>query len=301
MINGVINVYKEPKYTSHDVVQVLRKIFKQKKIGHTGTLDPMAEGVLPVCLGKGTKIAEMLTAESKVYKTVLRLGKTTDTQDAEGTVLSTQEVKFHPAQIKKCIESFVGTYWQVPPMYSALKINGQKLYDLARAGKEVEREPRKLFIYKIDITRWIPPDGVEMIIHCSKGTYIRTLCADIGEKVQCGGYMDRLLRIQSGDFSIEDALTLQEIEERYREEDTGFIYSMDEVIHYPKIKILSDMDSLLYNGNVLPQRAVETSEVALHESLQAKIYDSKGNFIGIHQVVLKEKSYYLKPIRMLYP
>lgn len=189
MINGILNIYKEKGYTSHDVVARLRGIMGQKKIGHTGTLDPDAEGVLPVCLGRATKICDLLTDKDKTYETVLLMGKTTDTQDISGTVLKeyagdiaaeTEETK-----VVSYIREFIGEYDQVPPMYSALKVNGKRLYELAREGKTVERKSRKVTIHDIRI-REVSLPRIRMEVDCSKGTYIRTLCHDIGEKLGTG-------------------------------------------------------------------------------------------------------------------
>ena len=211
MIHGVINIYKERGFTSHDVVGKLRGILRQKKIGHTGTLDPDAEGVLPVCLGKATKLCDLLTDKEKTYRAVLLLGKTTDTQDVSGTVLSEAPVTAEEAKVREAILSFVGDYDQIPPMYSALKVNGQKLCDLARAGKEVERKPRRVTIREIRIEK-IDLPRVTMEVTCSKGTYIRTLCQDIGENLGCGGCMESLLRTRVERFSLEDAIKLGEVE-----------------------------------------------------------------------------------------
>ena len=182
MYNGIINIYKEKGFTSHDVVAKMRGICKQKKIGHTGTLDPDAVGVLPVCLGNGTKLCDMLTDKDKVYEAELLLGVTTDTQDVTGEVLAQRDVTASESQVREAIESFVGDYMQVPPMYSALKVDGKKLYELARAGKEVERAARPVKIHGIDIISVELP-VIKMTVSCSKGTYIRTLCHDIGEKL----------------------------------------------------------------------------------------------------------------------
>ena len=194
MVNGILNVYKEKGYTSHDVVAKLRGIVGQKKIGHTGTLDPDAEGVLPVCLGRATKVCDMLTEKDKTYEAVLLLGKETDTQDISGTVLRVGETEgLTQEQVKDCVMSFVGEYDQIPPMYSALKVNGKKLYELAREGKMIERKSRKVEIKEIRILEMALP-RVRMEVSCSKGTYIRTLCHDIGEKLGCFGCMESLLR-----------------------------------------------------------------------------------------------------------
>lgn len=190
MVNGILNVYKEKGYTSHDVVAKLRGIVGQKKIGHTGTLDPDAEGVLPVCLGRATKVCDMLTEKDKTYEAVLLLGKETDTQDISGTVLRVGETEgLTQEQVKDCVMSFVGEYDQIPPMYSALKVNGKKLYELAREGKTIERKSRKVEIKEIRILEMALP-RVRMEVSCSKGTYIRTLCHDIGEKLGCFGCME---------------------------------------------------------------------------------------------------------------
>ena len=204
MVNGILNVYKEKGYTSHDVVAKLRGIVGQKKIGHTGTLDPDAEGVLPVCLGRATKVCDMLTEKDKTYEAVLLLGKETDTQDISGTVLRVGETEgLTQEQVKDCVMSFVGEYDQIPPMYSALKVNGKKLYELAREGKTIERKSRKVEIKEIRILEMALP-RVRMEVSCSKGTYIRTLCHDIGEKLGCFGCMESLLRTNPHILSLTD-------------------------------------------------------------------------------------------------
>lgn len=190
MIHGIINVYKEKGFTSHDVVAKLRGIVGQKKIGHTGTLDPDATGVLPVCLGKATKLCDLLTDKNKTYEAVLLLGKTTDTQDITGEVLEEKSTEaLTEEKVREAIEGFIGDYEQIPPMYSALKVNGKKLYELAREGKVIERKARPVKILDIQILE-IDLPKVRMEVSCSKGTYIRTLCHDIGEKLGCGGCME---------------------------------------------------------------------------------------------------------------
>ena len=211
-MNGIINVYKEKGYTSHDVVAVLRKIAGQKKIGHTGTLDPDATGVLPVCLGRATKLCDLLTDRDKTYEAVLLLGKTTDTQDISGAILKEQPTDhLNEAEVTKVIESFKGTYDQIPPMYSALKVNGKKLYELAREGKTVERKSRKVTIYQIHIKE-IQLPRVRMEVTCSKGTYIRTLLEDIAAAMGQKGTMSALRRTTAGVYTETDAHTLEEIQ-----------------------------------------------------------------------------------------
>ena len=280
-MNGIINVYKEKGYTSHDVVAVLRKIAGQKKIGHTGTLDPDATGVLPVCLGRATKLCDLLTDRDKTYEAVLLLGKTTDTQDISGAILKEQPTDhLNEAEVTKVIESFKGTYDQIPPMYSALKVNGKKLYELAREGKTVERKSRKVTIYQIHIKE-IQLPRVRMEVTCSKGTYIRTLCHDIGNLLGTGGCMEELIRTRSGNFTWEDSMTLAEVEEAVKDgtiEDR--VIRIGQVLKdYPEIFCTREGDRLLKNGNALTEYFVKGS----HKEGWIRMCDSQGEFKGIYQ------------------
>lgn len=284
MYNGVINVYKEKGYTSHDVVAKMRGILHQKKIGHTGTLDPEAEGVLPVCLGQGTKLCDMLTDKTKTYQAVMLLGCETDTQDTTGTVLAEHPVTVGPEQVKEAVLSFLGPYDQIPPMYSALKVNGKKLYELARAGKEVERKARPVEILNIRVDEISLP-RVTMTVSCSKGTYIRTLCYDIGRKLGCGACMERLLRTRVGQFELKDSLTLGRIEElRDADQLDGHIVSVEEVFSsYEKIVLLPEWDSLLHNGNPFePDRIRKEPDFSVSVR-PVRVYDSREQFLGIYQ------------------
>lgn len=307
MINGIINVYKERGYTSHDVVAKLRGILRQKKIGHTGTLDPDAEGVLPVCLGKATKVCDMLTEKDKVYETVLLLGEKTDTQDITGTVIEKKEVICTEEQVKEVIAGFVGTYAQIPPMYSALKVNGKKLCDLARAGIEVERKPREVQIFSIDIDE-IKLPRVKLRVHCSKGTYIRTLCQDIGERLECGGCMESLLRTKVSQFTLENALRLTEIEqiveqvpkengqELTAEDLKDVILRVEEVFEgYPKLSVREEFTKMLYNGNAMQPEWIEGWQENLNQQ-KLRIYDFKQQFIGVYQYNDKYKD--IRPIKI---
>ena len=296
MKDGIINIYKERGFTSHDVVAKLRGILKQKKIGHTGTLDPEAEGVLPVCLGKGTKLCDLLTDRDKIYETVLLLGQSTDTQDTTGAVMERSEVSVLEEQVKEAIMSFVGEYAQVPPMYSALKVNGQKLCDLARAGKEVARKPRQVRIHQIEILDMDLP-RVRMSVSCSKGTYIRTLCHDIGEKLGCHGCMERLLRTRSGMFCLERSVTLSEVE-KLRDEGRldEIIQSVDEVFKgLASVTLKEESQKLGYNGNPFKKSDVEQESEALGE---VRVYDQEGRFIGIYRYDQERHSY--RPVKMFY-
>lgn len=256
-MNGMINVYKEKGYTSHDVVAKLRRICHQKKIGHTGTLDPDAEGVLVVCLGTATKVCGLLTEKDKVYEAVLLLGKETDTQDVSGTVLREVQIRNTTEEVQAAVQSFHGAYSQIPPMYSALKVNGKKLCDLARAGVEVERRPRQVFIYGIEIL-WMQLPRVKLRVHCSKGTYIRTLCHDIGQKLGCGGCMEELRRTKVSIFELEQALTLAQIQKLAEEKRLQEILQPVDCLFtdYPAVQVKPQFQKMLQNGNRLPEHAL---------------------------------------------
>ena len=275
MINGIINVYKEKGYTSFDVVAKLRGILKTRKIGHTGTLDPDAEGVLPVCLGKATKVCDLLTDKNKEYVAVMLLGKVTDTQDTTGTVLE--------------------------------EVNGKKLCDLARAGVTVERQARPVQLYSIEIIKMELP-RVCMRVRCSKGTYIRTLCQDIGEKLSCGACMESLLRTKVSEFCVQDALRLSEIEERVQKaagqtpseqwnaEMFDFIYAVDSVfLQYKKAVICKEWNKLLYNGNRM-KKDMFVSYQKDWEQQKVRIYDEEGCFIGIYEYSEIHGDY--KPVKL---
>ena len=281
MADGIINVYKEKGFTSHDVVAKMRGILKQKKIGHTGTLDPMAEGVLPVCLGKATKLCDMLTDKTKTYEAVLLLGRETDTQDTTGEILAEYPVMADESQVKEAVLSFLGHYDQIPPMYSALKVDGKKLYELARAGKEVERKARPVEILDIHVDR-IELPRVTMTVTCSKGTYIRTLCYDIGRKLGCGGCMESLLRTQVSGFCLKDSLTLTQIEE-LRDDGTleNHILAVDKMFsEYPALKMKQDFDKLVHNGNSFYRNQAE-GDSRLPDG-PVRVYDSTNQFIGVY-------------------
>lgn len=307
MINGIINVYKEKGFTSFDVVAKSRGIFKQKKIGHTGTLDPDAEGVLPLCFGKATKVCDLLTEKSKEYEAVMLLGKVTDTQDISGEVLEEHAVTVSEQEVIETVNGFVGDYMQIPPMYSALKVNGQKLCDLARAGKTVERKARPVVIHSITIVD-IDLPRVTMQVHCSKGTYIRTLCDDIGQKLGCGACMESLLRTRVSEFRIEEALKLSELEALVAEHAKDipsaewnaamfpFVQSVDSVfLKYPKAVANRKYDKLLYNGNRLETSMLtETPEGCQMQPV--RIYNEEGLFIGIYEYDEAHDSY--KPVKL---
>lgn len=280
MINGILNIYKEPGFTSHDVVAKLRGIIKQKKIGHTGTLDPQATGVLPVCLGKATKLCDMLTDTKKEYRASFRLGIKTDTEDIWGTVTEESEADVSEKQVEDTVFSFVGDYEQVPPMYSALKVGGKKLYELAREGKVIERKTRPVTIYEINDLRIDLPD-IHMTVVCSKGTYIRSLGRDIGEKLGCGACMTALERTAASGFYKSGSHTLEEIEELMREDRImEAVIPPDQIfLDFPERTVKKQYAKILYNGNPLKKDCF-TLPVSTEQRL--KIYDEDGHFIGIY-------------------
>ena len=296
MLNGIINVYKESGYTSHDVVAKMRGICGQKKIGHTGTLDPEAIGVLPVCLGSGTKLCDMLADRDKEYEAWLLLGVTTDTQDTTGQILEKKEVNCTEDEVREAILSFQGEYMQVPPMYSALKVNGKKLYELARAGKEVERQARPVTIHEIEILEMELPRLLIRVV-CSKGTYIRTLCDDIGKKLGCGGAMQLLKRTRVGEFAIDRALTLRDLQAlKLRGELEGVVRSVDECFaQYPSLHVVQEHQKLIDNGNSFyPDQTVEKKKYK--EGQWVRVYNEEERFYGIF--AWENSRHWYKPVKM---
>lgn len=292
-MDGIIVIRKEKGYTSHDVVAKLRGILSMKKIGHTGTLDPEAEGVLPVALGKGTRLVDMLTDKEKTYEAVLRLGVVTDTQDMTGTVLEEHPVDVAEEQIRETVKGFLGEQMQVPPMYSALKVNGKKLYELAREGKVVERKARSVFFYGIQIQK-IDLPLIKLTVTCSKGTYIRTLCNDIGEALGCEGCMESLVRTKVGRYTLEEAHTLAQVEEA-RDQGTlsDLIFPVEEVLgEYPQLICTKAGDRLLQNGNPLIQELVKGEA----KEGWVRMCDSAGRFAGIYQWNPGKQRYF--PVKM---
>lgn len=323
MYNGLINVYKEPGYTSMDVVALLRGILRQKKIGHTGTLDPQAEGVLMVCLGNATKLCTFLEEKDKEYICRMLLGTTTDTEDTTGTVIkktsfeygNTDESKdrnediiddrdernenelitLGKTEIEQAIKSFIGDYKQVPPMYSALKKDGKKLYELARQGIEIEREARAIKIYDIEIIE-IDMPYVTFRVKCSKGTYVRSLCRDIGEKLGVGGCMDHLTRTAVSFFTIDNAMKLSDIERLAKEDrmdesvlETSEVFKDKKALH-----VLPEYAKFIDNGNPLQKEYVrlEDSEKNTNKELDDnqyikednlfRVYNTSGQFVAVY-------------------
>ncbi len=297
MFNGIIVVRKEKGFTSFDVVAKLRGICGQKKIGHTGTLDPDAEGVLPVCLGNATKVCDMLTDSDKEYEAVMLLGVETDTQDTTGQILTKKSTKhLTKEKVFDTIKKFIGPQKQIPPMYSALKVDGKKLCDLARAGVTVERKARDITVYDIDVIA-IELPRVTMRVKCSKGTYIRTICHDIGQMLSCGGAMEHLTRTRAAGYELSQALTLSQIQQIKNENRLWeIIQPIDAVFTaYPSLQVKEGANRMLMNGNGLISQDFVKVEPKHYESL-VRIYDKDGAFCAIYKYNKEQERF--KPEKM---
>jgi tRNA pseudouridine55 synthase len=274
-MDGIINIYKPEGISSFDVVRTVRKIAGIKKVGHTGTLDPMAKGVLPICLGKSTKIVDYIMKDFKIYKAVLKLGEISDTYDREGKIIEKNNVNVCENEIREAMNSYIGEIDQIPPMYSALKVNGKRLYELARQGIEIERQSRKINIYNIIIEEINTP-YVTFEVKCSKGTYIRSLCYDIGEKLGCGALMWDLERVATGEFTKDNAVSLDSLSTENLAEN---LVPMDKALHmYDKIYFENTAEKLLVNGvNIKDQSFIEGIKIGV----TYRVYLKNGKFIGL--------------------
>ena len=302
MLNGVINVYKEKGYTSHDVVAIVRKTLNIKKVGHTGTLDPDAEGVLPVCIGQATKLADYIMAERKSYTAEITFGAETTTQDASGDIIKEYEYTFDENRLREVIDTFKGEQTQVPPMYSAIKINGKKLYEIAREGKEIERKARKITVYDIRIAEINPPNKDIIEIDCSKGTYIRSLCIDIGNKLGWGAFMSSLTRTASGKFKLNEAVKLDELKNAAeRGEAEKFIIPPDAVLSgYKRVTVSEKADKYLYNGGKIYGGYLKYDKKPSDNEIVLG-YDATGRLVGIYLYKFDEekKNYFINPVRLM--
>lgn len=296
-MDGILNILKPPGMTSFDVVGYLRGLLKIKKIGHTGTLDPGAVGVLPVCIGSATKAIEYMTESDKIYRAELTLGASTDTQDSYGKILDQREVKVSRSDIMKAADAFTGKISQIPPMYSAIKIEGKKLYELARSGITVERKPRDVEIFSIGLISDVFGASKEnvhkvlMDVHCSKGTYIRTLCNDIGEMLGCGGHMSFLIRVKAGSFHIDSALTLQEISRlQEKGELEEKLLKPDKVLlEFGEISLSDSEEGCFLNGGFLKAEAGDYKEGDL-----LRVYNRAGNFLALGEIIERQGKLFLK-------
>ena len=272
-MNGIVIVDKPQGWTSQDVTARLRRVFNTRRIGHGGTLDPMATGVLPVFVGRATRGVEFFEHAEKIYEATLRLGLTTDTEDTSGTVLTRQEVALTEAEFLAVLPRFRGEILQVPPMYSALKVNGQKLCDLARKGREVERQPRPITIFELTCLEF-SGDTARLRVRCSKGTYIRTLCKDIGEALGCGGCMAALRRVQAGEYTIEESVPLQTLLET--EDPEQYLRPVDSMFrNYPAVTLTEKQELRCRNGN--------SFSIQLEDGTY-RAYGKKGEFLMLAKV-----------------
>ena len=272
-MNGIVIVDKPQEWTSQDVTARLRRVFNTRRIGHGGTLDPMATGVLPVFVGRATRGVEFFEHAEKTYETVLRLGMTTDTEDTTGTILSESEVSVTQEQVEAVLEQFRGEILQIPPMYSALKVNGQKLCDLARKGREVERQPRPITIHELTLLE-TGENTLRLRVRCSKGTYIRTLCKDIGQALSCGGCMQELRRTSAGEYTIEEAVPLQELLDT--QEPEKYLRTVDTMFrNYPAHTLTANQEKRCRNGN--------SFSIALAEGTY-RAYSQSGEFLMLAKV-----------------
>lgn len=293
-MDGIFNIYKPPGMTSFDVVSRIRKELKIKKVGHTGTLDPMASGVLVVCTGKATRLSQYITGSNKSYIGELTLGYETDTQDIEGRVLRYSRKKASREEIIETFQSFIGELNQVPPMYSAVRYKGKRLYELARQGKTVERKSRKVTIYNLDIIK-IYDNKVLFNVECSAGTYIRTLCNDIGYKLKTYGYMSYLLRTGVGNFRVEDSISLDLINRNNIDNMNSLILPMDKGLRdYPAIVFKKEDYIKIKNGIMLPVENIKNYD----EKNIFKVY-SDDHFLGVGKIVERNGRKFLKMIKVL--
>ena len=282
-MDGLLIINKPKGCTSHDVVARLRRILSIRKIGHTGTLDPDATGVLCVCIGKATRYAQYTSESEKEYRAVMKLGEVTDTQDASGKVIKeTKEFNITVEQIHEAFKKFTGIIKQIPPMYSAVKVGGTPLYKMARKGEEIHREPREIQIKEINLIEY---SGcfVRFDVRCSKGTYIRTLCNDIGDYLGVGAHMYSLERIASGDFNIKDSITLEEAEELSNKgQIESKLINIDEMVAWmPSVKIKESWYSAVKNGRGTPAESITEISGSFHKDSRLRIIDSRGEFLSI--------------------
>ncbi len=293
-ISGIINIYKEKGFTSHDVVNIVRKTLGKIKTGHTGTLDPEAEGVLPVCVGKATKLADYIASSVKQYRAEMTLGITTTTEDHTGEVISRRAVCLSHDEVTEAAKSFVGEYYQKPPMYSAVKVNGKKLYELAREGIEIERKTRLIHIYNIEDITFKQDNVVEMLVTCSKGTYIRTLCKDIGEKLGCGAHMSALVRTASGRFTLDNSIRLDAFKQLVEEGrlDEVLLSPEEALSGYKRVTVSKAAEKYLANGNKI---SLNYCDKKLSEGERVTVFDEENKIVGVY-LVMEDC---IKPLTML--
>lgn len=301
-MDGILVVHKPAGVTSHDVVQKIRKLLKTKKVGHTGTLDPDVTGVLPICIGRGTKLVQYLIEEPKTYIAEWTAGISTDTEDGSGVIVENRTgVMLSRNEIIHTFQSFIGEYEQTPPMYSAVKIGGKKLYELARAGEIIERPHRTVHIYEMDILNMeldVPYPKVTFQVHCSKGTYIRTLCVDIGRALHVPAHMSQLTRIESAGYHLRDAWTLEEIEQAVLDGSIErLVSSMDTALNsFPQLIVPEHIVPKILNGRpILPRFPLPTD---IQKGTRIRVISPEGKLLAIH-IVMKTDEIWSKPEKIL--
>jgi tRNA pseudouridine55 synthase len=293
---GVLAIRKGEGMTSHDVVNRVRRLYNTKRVGHAGTLDPLATGVLVVLVGRAAKACEYISSDRKIYRATLRLGLTTDTEDITGGILTKSDAIPDSEQVEKVCREFVGNIKQIPPMYSALKVGGQKLYDLARQGKTVDREARDVTVFTLDCEKTESPTDYIITITCSGGTYIRTLCADIGAKLGCGGVMATLERLDACGVSIEECHTLEEIEKLTEEARQELLLPTERLFEdLEGVKLSAFFEKLFRDGCPIYQKKIKT-DFAIGK--RVKIYSEDGRFFALGEIVEREDGLAVKSIKI---
>ena len=277
-VDGLLMINKTTGMTSHDVVAKVRKLLHQKRVGHAGTLDPAASGVLPICVGQATRVAEYLSESGKAYQAEITFGIVTDTYDSEGAIIRTTDTTgLTQNQIEAELAHFLGPQMQMPPPYSAIKIQGQPAYKRSRAGEAIELDPRPIEIFQLQLLTWLPP-RLTLAIECSKGTYIRSLAYDLGERLGCGGYLTSLIRTRSGPFSLTDSITLEQLAEAVIQGTVeSHLFSADRALQqYPALMLDDTTAQRVLHGNVFsyPDDSLVAAELA-------RVYDPLGNFLAI--------------------
>ena len=294
--SGVLIINKQEGVTSHDIVNRIRRLYNTRRVGHTGTLDPMATGVLTVLVGRAAKAAEYLSADRKEYIATLRLGITTDTEDVTGNILTSTASIPSPEEVFKAVKRFEGEIMQIPPMYSALKVDGQKLCDLARKGVSIERKPRPITVYSIECQSTASPTDYLLKVSCSAGTYIRTLCADIGAALGCGGAMATLCRSAAGDFNLDISHTLSELEELTLEEREKLLMPAESLFaDLPAVTLPAFYERLSRSGCEIYQKKIHT---AFEIGQRVRLYGENGQFYALGEVGEYKDGSAIKSIKM---
>jgi tRNA pseudouridine55 synthase len=297
MLDGIIILNKPSGFTSHDCVAKIRRLSKQKRVGHTGTLDPLVTGVLPICLGQATRVAEYMLEQGKEYRATITLGRSTTTYDQAGDIVADKPLKQSPSEqvIRETLTSFVGQLQQLPPMYSAVKVKGKRLHQLARKGQEIERKPRDIYIYSIKLLHYhdkLPYPCIDILIDCSKGTYIRSLAVQFGEKLTLPAHLSQLVRTRSGPFQLSQGIALEQMENWSDEEWQAHLLPADTALHYlPQLQLEEDIITRIKFGQSIP-----LSITVMPDSLY-RIYDQNNQFVAIYEAV---HSHLIKPKKIFH-